>query len=71
MQGDSGTFLVPRTSAAGYRSFHSEASTFSAVVYLNPGTNLSDLAVSVRVRGGGSAGLAEDWYMVLQVEFVD
>ena len=67
VQGDSGTFLVPRTSAAGYRSFHSEASTFSAVVFLNPGTNLSDLAVSVRVRGGGSAALTEDWFMVLEV----
>ena len=66
-QGDAATFVIPRSAAAGYRTFHAEGSTFPSVVFEEPARSLSDLAVSVRVRGGGSAGLIADWYMVLQV----
>ena len=66
-QGDSATFVVPRNAAAGFRTFWAQNSQFPAVVFEEPSRSLSDLAVSVRVRGGGSAGLT-DWYMVLQVE---
>ena len=67
-QGDAATFVIPRSAAAGYRTMHSEGSTFPAIVYEQPARSLSDLGVSVRVRGGGSAGLTSDWFMVLQVE---
>jgi hypothetical protein len=66
-QGDSATFVIPRSAAAGFRTFHAEGSTFPAVVMENPGRSLSNLAVSVRVRGGGSAGLTEDWFCVVEV----
>jgi hypothetical protein len=68
-QGDSATFIVPRSAASGFRTFWAQNSQFPAVVFEEPSRSLSDLAVSVRVRGGGSAGLGTaDWYMVLQLE---
>jgi hypothetical protein len=67
-QGDSSTFVIPRSAAAGYRSFWAQNSQFPAIVFEEPSRSLSDLAVSVRVRGGGSANLTDEWYMVLQVD---
>ena len=66
-QGSSATFIVPRTAAAGFRSFWSTNSRFPAIVFEEPARSLSDLAVSVRVRGGGSANFTEDWFMILEV----
>ena len=66
-QGSSATFVVPRTAAAGFRTFWSQNSRFPAIVFEEPARSLSDLAVSVRVRGGGSANLTEDWFMILEV----
>jgi len=66
-QGDSATFVIPRSAAAGFRTFHSQNSQFPAVVMENPGRSLSNLAVSVRVRGGGSANLTEDWFCILEI----
>jgi hypothetical protein len=66
-QGDSATFIVPRSAAAGYRNFHAEGSTFPEIVFEEPSRSLSDLAVSVRVRGGASANLTEDWYCLLEI----
>ena len=63
----SGTFVVPRNAAAGFRTIHTQNSTFPAVVFETPQRSLSSLAVSVRVRGGGSANLTAEWYMVLEV----
>jgi hypothetical protein len=62
----SATFVVPRNSAAGFRTIHAQNSTFPAVVYEKPGRSLSSLAISVRVRSG-SANLTAEWYMVLEV----
>jgi hypothetical protein len=69
-QGDSASFVVPRSAAAGFRTFWAQNSQFPAVVFEEPARSLSDLAVSVRVRGGGSANLTADWYMVLEVHCV-
>ena len=66
-QGDSATFVIPRSAAAGFRTFHAQNTTFPAIVFEEPARSLSDLAVSVRARGGGSAGLTADWFMVLEV----
>jgi len=66
-QGDSATFVIPRSAAAGFRTFHAEGSTFPTVVFEQPSRSLSELAVSVRVRGGGSANLADDFFLVLEV----
>ena len=66
-QGSVGTFIVPRTAASGFRTFHSQNGQFPAVVFEDPARSLSDIAVSVRVRGGASAGLTDDWYMVLEI----
>jgi hypothetical protein len=63
----SATFVVPRNAAAGFRTIHATNSVFPAVVFENPGRSLSSLAVSVRVRGGASAALEADWYMILEV----
>jgi len=67
VEGDSSTFVVPRSAAAGFRTFHSQNTTFPAIVFENPGRSLSDLAVSVRVRNGGSANLTEEWFCVVEV----
>ena len=67
VEGDSATFVVSRSAAAGSRTFHSQGSQFPTIVFSNPGTSLSDLAVSVRVRGGGSANLTADWFMVVEL----
>ena len=67
VQGDSGTFVVPRSAASGFRSFWAQGSQFPAIVFEQPARSLSDLAVSVRVRGGGSANLTDDWYFVVEV----
>jgi hypothetical protein len=66
-QGDGATFVVPRNAAAGFRNIHAQNSTFPAIVFETPGRTLSSLAVSVRVRGGGSANLTAQWYMVLEI----
>jgi hypothetical protein len=66
-QGDAATFVVPRSAAAGFRTIHTQNSTFPAVVFETPQISLSSLAVSVRVRGGASANLTAEWYMVLEV----
>jgi hypothetical protein len=66
-QGDGATFVVARNAAAGFRNIHAQNSVFPAVVFESPGRTLSSLAVSVRVRGGGSAGLTAEWYCVLEV----
>jgi hypothetical protein len=66
-QGDSSTFIVPRSAAAGYRTFWAQNSQFPAVVFEAPPRSLSDLAVSVRVRGGASANLTDDWFCVLEI----
>ena len=66
-QGSVSSFVIPRTAAAGFRTFWATNSLFPAVVFEEPARSLSDLAVSVRVRGGGSADLTEDWYCVLEV----
>ena len=66
-QGSVSTFVIPRTAAAGCRTFWAQNSRFPALVFEDPARSLSDLAVSVRVRGGGSANLTEDWYMILEV----
>ena len=66
-QGDSSTFVIPRSAAAGFRSFWAQNSQFPAIVFEEPARSLSDLAVTVRVRGGGSANLTEDWFCILEV----
>jgi hypothetical protein len=66
-QGDSATFVVPRTAASGFRTFHSQNAMFPAIVFEEPARSLSDIAVSVRKRGGASAGLTGDWYCILEV----
>jgi hypothetical protein len=66
-QGDDATFVVPRTAASGFRTIHAQNSVFPAIVFETPGRTLSSLAVSVRVRGGGSSNLTANWYMVLQI----
>ena len=40
---------------------------FPAIVYEEPARSLSDIAVSVRKRGGATAGLTGDWYCILEV----
>ena len=66
-QGSSSTSIVPRTAAAGFRTFWAQNSRFPAIVFEEPARSLTNLAVSVRVRGGGSANLTEDWFMILEV----
>jgi hypothetical protein len=66
-QGSVGTFIIPRTAAAGFRSFYSQNAMFPAIVYEEPARSLSDIAVSVRKRGGATAGLTGDWYCILEV----
>ena len=67
LEGDSASFVIPRTAAAGFRTFHSQNSQFPAIVFEEPSTSLSSIAVSVAVRGGGSANLPAHWYMLLEV----
>ena len=66
-QGSVSTFVIPRTAAAGFRTFWAQNSRFPSIVFEEPARSLTDLAVSVRVRGGGSANLTEDWFMILEV----
>ena len=66
-QGDSATFIVPRTAASGFRTFHSQNAMFPAIVFEEPARSLSDIAVSVRKRGGGEAGILLDWFCILEV----
>jgi hypothetical protein len=61
------TFIVPVTSAAGLRSYHESGSSFNEETFENPGRSCTQLAVSVRVGGGGFANLTGDWYAVLEV----
>jgi hypothetical protein len=65
--GADSSFIIPVTSAAGLRSYHESGSSFHEETYESPGRTLSELAVSVRVRGGGSANLTGDWYAVLEI----
>jgi hypothetical protein len=67
VEGDSATFVIPRSAAAGFRTFWAQNSQFPAIVFEEPARSLSDLAVSVRVRGGGSAGLTAEWFCVVEV----
>jgi hypothetical protein len=59
--------VIPRTAAAGFRTFHSQNAQFPAVVFDDPSSSISSIAVSVTVRGGGSANLPAHWYMILEV----
>ena len=63
----SATYVVPRNAAANFRNIFSTNSGFPAIVLQHPGRSLSSLAVSVRVRGGGSANLTAEFYLVLEV----
>ena len=67
VEGDSATFVVPRSAASGFRTFHAENTTFPAIVFETPGRSLSSLEVSVRAHGGASAGLTGDWFCVVEV----
>ena len=66
-QGDAATFVVPRSAAAGFRTFWAQGAQFPAIVFTEPPRSLSGLAVSVRVRGGGSANLTDDWFCLVEV----
>ena len=67
IEGDSATFIVPRNAAAGFRTFWAQNSQFPAIVFEDPARSLSNLAVSMRVRGGASANLTEDFYLLLEI----
>ena len=66
-QGAGATFVVPRSAAAGFRTFHAQESQFPAIHFESPARGITELTVDVRVYGGGSAGLVDNWFMVLDV----
>lgn len=67
-QGAGATFVIPRSAASGFRTFHSQESQFPAVHFESPARGITEVTVDVRVYGGGSAGLTDDWFMVIQIE---
>ena len=66
-QGAGATFVVPRSAASGYRTFHSSESQFPAIHLESPARGITELEVDVRVYSGGSAGITDDWFMILDV----
>ena len=65
-QGAGATFVIPRSAAAGYRTFHAQESQFPAIHFESPPRGITELDVDVRTHGG-SAGLTDEWFMVLDV----
>ena len=64
-----GTFVVPVSSAQGYRTVHRAESEFDSLALQEPAGQLDRLDVSLALHNGAAPGLTHDWHLVLGLEY--
>jgi hypothetical protein len=64
-----GTFVVPVSSAQGYRTVHRAESEFDSILLQEPAGQLDRLDVSLALHNGAAPGLTHDWHLVLGLEY--
>lgn len=65
---DSGSFVIPVTSATLSTNYFSQHGDWEAFIDFGEPRTIHGLTIRLTVRGGGPAGIANDWYAILRLD---
>ena len=65
MNSDSSTFVIPVSSAQGFRSLHAAESAFNRISIQTPAAPIYSLNVEIGLPGGGRPNMQDEFVLII------